>query len=432
MDQQMSAGDVYEHGLTLKRVQMFDQAIDDFKQAAQDPQLAGKAQVQIALCLKGAGRHEEAVMAFRQVIVLPTLSSEERRHISYHMAQLLESLGRHDESLEIYGRIKKEDPGFRDVARRIKQIGSGAPGTGSSSQGMWDGLMDEVKSRGRHLKPLWEQTGQWLSTTLGIGKTEAKPSVGGSRRVQPSQLPVRVTPPAARPRAAEKRRALFVVDHPDAVERELHVGELRGGDRVVDRDVLAPHQSLDRHELKLVVHEDLAAPLDAEHVAVQRLDHAAGERAGHRAAALGGAVALERAALRRVDRVERRAGRGGEAVGAEAEQVEQPAGSILERVDEAEVALGVRRHRARFVERGVGRALRGEVLADHHRHQVAEAARTVELTHIWVMKPATTRGRLPMPSSTSERRRQSELVRSDLPAPGAPVTVSALRRVRPP
>ena len=206
MDQQMSAGDVYEHGLTLKRVQMFDQAIDDFKQAAQDPQLAGKAQVQIALCLKGAGRHEEAVMAFRQVIVLPTLSSEERRHISYHMAQLLESLGRHDESLEIYGRIKKEDPGFRDVARRIKQIGSGAPGTGSSSQGMWDGLMDEVKSRGRHLKPLWEQTGQWLSTTLGIGKTEAKPSVGGSRRVQPSQLPVRVTPPAARPRAAEKRR----------------------------------------------------------------------------------------------------------------------------------------------------------------------------------------------------------------------------------
>ncbi|MFO0706420.1 MAG: PilZ domain-containing protein [Nitrospira sp.] len=205
MDQQMSAGDMYEHGLTLKRVQMFDQAIDDFKRAALDPQYASKAQVQIALCLKAAGRHEDAIAAFRQVSVLPTLSSEERRHVSYHMAQLLESLGRHDESLEIYGRIKKEDPGFRDVARRIRQIGSGEAGT-NSSQGMWDGLMDEVKTRSRHLKPLWEQTGQWLSTTLGIGKAESRPSVGGSRRVQPSQTSARVIPPAARPRASEKRR----------------------------------------------------------------------------------------------------------------------------------------------------------------------------------------------------------------------------------
>ncbi|HEX7765913.1 MAG TPA: hypothetical protein VF443_04325 [Nitrospira sp.] len=71
MQQPMSAFEHYEPGLVLKKVQMFNQAIDDFKKAALNPAFSGKAQLQIALCLKTAGRHEEAVMAFRQALAAP-------------------------------------------------------------------------------------------------------------------------------------------------------------------------------------------------------------------------------------------------------------------------------------------------------------------------------------------------------------------------
>jgi tetratricopeptide (TPR) repeat protein len=166
MDQRMSAFEHYERGVVLKKVHMFYQAIDDFRKAALDPQCAGKAYVQMALCLRAAGRHDEAVMAFRQAVASPTVSSEEQRHILYHMGQTLESLGRHAESLEVYGWIRKEDPGFRDVTQRIKHLTSGRRGPAPRSQARWQAWMEEVRARGRQLKPhmesVLEQTGEWL------------------------------------------------------------------------------------------------------------------------------------------------------------------------------------------------------------------------------------------------------------------------------
>ena len=85
MEQRMSAFEHYERGLVLKQVQMFYQAIDDFRTAALDPHFTAKAHVQIALCLRATDHHEEAVMSFRQALATATLSSEEQRHILYHM-----------------------------------------------------------------------------------------------------------------------------------------------------------------------------------------------------------------------------------------------------------------------------------------------------------------------------------------------------------
>lgn len=214
MNKQMSPGDHYERGLVLKRVRMVDQAIADFRKATLDPRCAVKAHVQIALCLKSAGRHEEAVMAFRQAVVLPTVSSEERRHILYHMARALELLGRHAESVELYGRIRNEDPGFCDVAQRIKHLSSGGRVPLSQSRGSWDGWMDEVKMRGRQLKPqvdaLLEQTGQWLSRQaetlkdLPLFEKAGTGFSGGS--VRHASASNRSGRPAVRPRAMEQRR----------------------------------------------------------------------------------------------------------------------------------------------------------------------------------------------------------------------------------
>lgn len=160
MPQQMSAFDLYERGLVMKQMQMFPSAIADFQRAAADPAYTGKAQFQAALCLKASGRNEEAIAGFRQAAVSPVISPVEQRHILYHLGRTLESLGQYAECLTVYGLIRREDPEFQDVARRIKQLTSGKRGRFAPSSGSWKAWIE------RECKPqilsLLDQTGRWL------------------------------------------------------------------------------------------------------------------------------------------------------------------------------------------------------------------------------------------------------------------------------
>jgi tetratricopeptide (TPR) repeat protein len=124
----MSAGELYERGRVLKHANMYDEAVDDFQQAAQVPEYAGQAQAQLALCFRAMGRHEEAVEAFHQALESSTCSSTENLQMLYLLGHSLESLGRTAEALEAYGWVRQEDPGFRDVAARIKHLCAGGRG----------------------------------------------------------------------------------------------------------------------------------------------------------------------------------------------------------------------------------------------------------------------------------------------------------------
>jgi tetratricopeptide (TPR) repeat protein len=124
-EEQLSPLHRYERGLVLKRVQIFDNAIEEFQQAASDPQYAGEAHVQIGLCLNSAGRFEEAIAAFRQALIYPPFTSKNSVRILYLMGRVLESLGRHTETLEIYRWIIREDHGFLDVVHRMEDLSSG-------------------------------------------------------------------------------------------------------------------------------------------------------------------------------------------------------------------------------------------------------------------------------------------------------------------
>ncbi|ALA57715.1 PilZ domain-containing protein [Nitrospira moscoviensis] len=205
MDQQKAAVECYERALVLKQLRMFYPAIDDFRKAAANPRYAGKAHVQIALCLKAAGRPEEAIMAFRQALASPTLSPEEQRHILYHMGQTLESLGRYAESLEVYGWIRKEDPGFRDVTQRIKHLSSGR-GPAPQHRGAVPVWKKDLGTLAREFTPhmvSWlEQTGEWMKSQQLFGSK--KPSHAGEGTQAPSGRPY--SRPAKRDRTQESRR----------------------------------------------------------------------------------------------------------------------------------------------------------------------------------------------------------------------------------
>jgi tetratricopeptide (TPR) repeat protein len=186
MEQPKSAGDHYKSGCVLKASEMFDQALEEFQQAVTDPEYAGNAQVQKALCLRSTARYEEAAAAFRQALELATFSAIEKADILYLLGQTLESLGRYPEALEAYGWARKEDPGYQDVARRIKYLLSGGRGPlpqGFLARQRWVGsLLDVWDHLRRHLPSLLAQSSPSLgrhadTRELGRGVIGTRPTV---------------------------------------------------------------------------------------------------------------------------------------------------------------------------------------------------------------------------------------------------------------
>ncbi|MBA2486340.1 MAG: AAA family ATPase, partial [Nitrospira sp.] len=116
------AAEWYERGLALKKVGLHKEALQQFSLAAQDASLTFKAMAQVGICLKSAGRGEEAVTAFGKALQAQRTASADTIQVRYLLARTLESLGRSDETLEHYRWIRREDPGFKDVAERIERV----------------------------------------------------------------------------------------------------------------------------------------------------------------------------------------------------------------------------------------------------------------------------------------------------------------------
>lgn len=213
MDQQKSSVECYERGLVLKRIGMLQEAMENFQNAALNPQYAGRAHVHIALCLKAVGNQEEAVAAFRKAFASPSLSAEERRHILYHIGETLESLGRYAESLEAYGKLRNEDPEFRDVTYKIKRLCNGGRRPLPESETSWQAWMDEARTLTPAVLALLEQTGQWLgrqAETLKGHRWFKKTNSASPGRVGQSShsIPMSKRPnqPAGRDRMVNTRR----------------------------------------------------------------------------------------------------------------------------------------------------------------------------------------------------------------------------------
>jgi tetratricopeptide (TPR) repeat protein len=117
----------YERGLVLRKAGLFKQAIEEFGLAATGRAYALKAYAQIGLCHTSRRRYEEAVTAFRQALTFSPASRKELVQILYVLGRTLQTLGRTAETLEAYRWIRREDPNYRDVEERIRELSSRRP-----------------------------------------------------------------------------------------------------------------------------------------------------------------------------------------------------------------------------------------------------------------------------------------------------------------
>lgn len=221
MEQPKSAHDHYERGRVLKHALMFDQAREEFQHVASDPQYAGNAHVQIALCLLATGRYDDAVVAYRQALEVGTFSSKEKAHILYLLGKTLESLGRHAEALEAYGWTRNEDPGFKDVAQRIKHLLAGGRGALPQRRPASRSVVGDMVRLGGQLTPqvlsllgqAWTSFGQYADR-LGHQRGDQKQSPSFPDMGPPSGeralTPTRCSPLASRDRKSNTRRHVRV------------------------------------------------------------------------------------------------------------------------------------------------------------------------------------------------------------------------------
>jgi tetratricopeptide (TPR) repeat protein len=221
MDQPKSAHDHYERGRVLKHAKMFDQAREEFQHVTSEPQYAGNAYVQIALCLLATGRYDEAVVAYRQSLEVGTFSSKEKAHIFYFLGKTLESLGRHAEALEAYGWARNEVPGFQDVAQRIKHLLAGGRGLLPRRRPASRSMVGDMLRLGEQLTPqvlsllgqAWTSFGQYAER-LGDFRGDQKQSPSFRDVGHPSGerelTPTRCSRPAARDRKGDTRRHVRV------------------------------------------------------------------------------------------------------------------------------------------------------------------------------------------------------------------------------
>ena len=148
----LSGCDFYERGLALKKVEIFDMAVTEFRKATKDPAHAGKAFAQMALCLNKLGRDNEAVTAFREALATESFAPIERVHVQYLLGKTLESLNRDAEALVVYRTIRRQHPNFQDVDDRIQTLSVrnlGSPPAVTAHQGedltgLWSQLMPQL------------------------------------------------------------------------------------------------------------------------------------------------------------------------------------------------------------------------------------------------------------------------------------------------
>jgi len=221
MDQPKSAHDHYERGRTLKRALMYDQAREEFQHVTSDPQYAGNAYVQIALCLLATGHYDEAVVSYRKALEVGTFSSQDKAHILYLLGKTLESLGQYAEALEAYGWARNEVPGFQDVAQRIKHLLAGGRGLLPRRRPASRSMVGDMLKLGEQLTPqvlsllgqAWTSFGQYAER-LGDFRGDQKQSPSfrdvGHPSGERARTPTQCSRPAARDRKGDTRRHVRV------------------------------------------------------------------------------------------------------------------------------------------------------------------------------------------------------------------------------
>ena len=123
---EMDDSDAQSHfdlGQAFKEMGLYDEAINEFRQASLDPLRRVECLILQCACLRERGELEKAI-SMLQALLKPGLREEESCAVKYELAAGYESAGRNDESNILLNEIYAINPDFRDINSRLNVSGS--------------------------------------------------------------------------------------------------------------------------------------------------------------------------------------------------------------------------------------------------------------------------------------------------------------------
>ena len=126
VDRQIDREDTETHynlGIAYKEMGLYRDALEEFRFAARTPQRRADALLLQGMCYRESGETERALELLLTVLEEGGLSLVESASIMYELALVAEGQNDRDEACRFYGEIRKNLPGFRDVAARMTSLG---------------------------------------------------------------------------------------------------------------------------------------------------------------------------------------------------------------------------------------------------------------------------------------------------------------------
>ncbi len=121
---EMENSDAQSHfdlGQAFKEMGLYDEAINEFRQASQDPLRLVECLIMQCSCLKERGEPGTAITML-QTLLKPGLNNEEYCAIRYELASAFEYAGNTEEARILLNEISTTNPDFRDIRSRLAAI----------------------------------------------------------------------------------------------------------------------------------------------------------------------------------------------------------------------------------------------------------------------------------------------------------------------
>ncbi len=112
----------YNLGVAYREMGLMDDAIQEFRVAAQSPEKARDAYASMAQVYREQSRWDDARTALRQALAVPVNTDEDRAAILYELGDLAEEAGDWDEAFQNFEKAAALDPGVRDVGARLRKL----------------------------------------------------------------------------------------------------------------------------------------------------------------------------------------------------------------------------------------------------------------------------------------------------------------------
>lgn len=108
----------FDLGQAFKEMGLYDEAINEFRQASQDTSLRVECLIMQCACLRERGDVEKAITMLL-ALLKPGLSVEESCAVKYELASGYEAAGKQEEATAILNEISTTNPAFRDIQSRL-------------------------------------------------------------------------------------------------------------------------------------------------------------------------------------------------------------------------------------------------------------------------------------------------------------------------